>query len=104
MAGAARQSPQRGLRMVRFRQAQAAALFTLLLAFAMPARADLDLVGVTPAKFGWSAASGPVTGYHIYVERNGGGFLLHPTTPTKPANDRVVVVTGNYGDVVRVQV
>ena len=90
--------------MVRSRQAQAAALLTLLLAFAMPARADRDLVGVTQAKFGWSASSGPVAGYHVYVERNGGGFQPHPTTPNKAPNDRVVVVSGNYGDVVRVQV
>jgi hypothetical protein len=90
--------------MVRSRQAQAAALLTLLLAFAAPARADRDLVGVTQAKFSWSASSGPVAGYHVYVERNGGGFLPHPTTPNKAPNDRVVVVTGNYGDVIRVQV
>jgi hypothetical protein len=76
----------------------------LLLASAAPARADRDLVGVTQAKFGWSAASGPVAGYRIYVERNGGGFLPHPTTPTRPAGDRVVSVSGSYGDVIRVQV
>ena len=90
--------------MVGSRWVRCAALLTLLLAIAAPARADRDLVGVTQAKFAWSAASGPVVGYRIYVERNGGGFLPHPTTPTKPDGDRVVVVTGNYGDVIRVQV
>jgi FG-GAP-like repeat len=90
--------------MVRSRWACGAALLTLLLAIATPARADRDLVGITQAKFTWSAASGPVSAYRIYVERNGGGFLPHPTTPTKPVTDRVVVVVGSYGDVIRVQV
>ena len=90
--------------MVRSRWARGAALLTLLVAIAMPARADRDLVGVTQAKFTWTPASGPVIAYRIYVERNGGGFLPHATTPTKPENDRVVAVTGSYGDVIRVQV
>ncbi len=90
--------------MVRFRRACSAALLLLLLAIAAPARADRDLVGVMQAAFAWSAASGPVLAYRIYVERNGGDFLPHPSTPTKPANERVVVVTASYGDVIRVQV
>jgi len=90
--------------MVGFHWARGAVLLTLLLAIAAPARADRDLVGVTQAKFGWSAALGDVIAYRIYVETNGGGFLPHPLTPIKYEGDRVVVASGNYGDVIRVQV
>jgi hypothetical protein len=81
-----------------------ALVLALLFAVAAPAYADRNLVGVTSAKFGWSAASGDVAGYRVYVERNGGGFVPHPQTPTKPAGDRTVAVSGGFGDSVRIQV
>src|SRR5262245_59301007 len=84
--------------------ARSACLLTLLLAAALPARADRDLVGVTSAKFTWSPADGDVVAYRIYVERNDGGFEPHPTMPIKTEGDRVVSVSGNYGDVIRVEV
>lgn len=79
-------------------------MLTLLFAIAGHARADRDLVGVTQAKFGWSAAAGDVFAYRVYVERNDGGFVPHPTTPIQYEGDRVVSVSGSYGDRVRVQV
>ena len=90
--------------MVRSHWTLGAVVLTLLFAIAVPARADRDLVGVTQAKFSWSAASGNPIAYRVYVERNGGGFLPHPLTPIKNEGDRTVVVTGSYGDVIRVQV
>ncbi len=96
--------PARGFQMLGSRWARSALLLTLLLVIAAPALADRDLVGVTQAKFGWSAAPGDVLAYRVYVEFNAGGFVPHPTTPIKYEGDRVVVVSGSYGDVVRVQV
>jgi hypothetical protein len=90
--------------MFRSRWAHGALSLTLLFAIAGQARADRDLVGVTQAKFGWSAATGDVVAYRVYLERNGGGFMPHPTTPIKYEGDRVVSVSGSYGEQVRVQV
>ena len=93
-----------GSKMVGSHWARGAVLLTLLLAISAPARADRDLVGVTKAKFSWSPATGGASAYRIYVETNGGGFLPHPVTPIKYEGDRVVVATGSYGAVIRVQV
>jgi hypothetical protein len=84
--------------------ARCACLLTLGLAFALPARADRDLVGVTQAKFSWTSADGDVIAYRVYVETNGGGFEPHPTSPIKAEGDRVVSVAARYGDVIRVEV
>src|SRR5262245_57033803 len=47
----------------------------------------------------WSAAQGPVAGYHVLVSRNGGRYADELTTATASAN-----VEGDPGDVVRVRV
>src|SRR5262245_6762626 len=84
-----------------FRWTSAAALVALLLVAAAPARADRELVGLKHAKFNWSAASGPVSGYRIYLERNYSQFFASMTTS---ADELSVVVNGDYGEVYRVQV
>lgn len=70
------------------------------LGVALPAHA-VDLVGQTSARFQWSAASGPVAGYAVYVARNGGAF---PTTPTQMVSSTQATVTGAYGDSVAIRV
>ncbi len=103
--GAAEWPTRRGVQMVvSSRGVRAVALLALLFAIATPARADRDLIGVTQATFGWTAAPGNVIAYMVYVERNYGGFIPHPTTPIKAEGDRVVTVTGSYGDMIRIQV
>jgi hypothetical protein len=51
------------------------------------------------ATLAWSAASGPVNGYRVYVSRNGGGYAADKDVSTTRAT-----VTGESGDRVRVQV
>jgi Viral BACON domain len=77
------------------------ALWTALaLALAAPAQA-LDLVGQTSARFVWTAATGPVANYVVYVARNGAAF---PTLPTQTVSTTEATVTGAYGDSIQVQV
>jgi hypothetical protein len=84
-----------------FRWTSAAALVVLLLVAGSPARAARELVGLKHAKFKWSAAPGPVSGYRVYLERNYAEFVASMTTS---ADELSVVVNGNYEEVYRVQV
>jgi len=76
-----------------------AAAFLALLA-SVPAGA-IDLPGSTAATFRWEAASGPVSGYHVFVSRNGQGF---PPAPEQQVSGREATVTGTLGESVRVRV
>lgn len=72
----------------------------LALAGPTAAHAVIDLVGRESATFSWSPATGPVTGYSVYVSRNGGpeerqGSVIDRTDET---------VYGAYGDSVVVRV
>ncbi|MCG8592303.1 MAG: VCBS repeat-containing protein [Proteobacteria bacterium] len=58
-----------------------------------------DVVGRTTAELRWSAASGPVVGYQLFVSRNGGGFTATTTVAGTQA-----MVSGAYGDTVQLQV
>lgn len=71
-----------------------------LLATAGPARA-VDLVGQTSAHFQWTAASGPVASYAVYVARNGGAF---PTSASQVVTGTDTVVSGSYGDTIQIRV
>lgn len=72
----------------------------LAVAPVLPGRA-IDLVGQTSARFQWTAASGPVASYVVFVARNGAAF---PTTPSQTVTGTEATVTGAYGDSILVQV
>jgi hypothetical protein len=72
----------------------------LALALAAPARA-IDLVGQTSARFRWTAATGPVASYAVYVARGGAAF---PTTPSQTVTATEATVSGAYGDSIQIQV
>lgn len=55
-----------------------------LLLVASPAPA-VDLPGKTSARLGWTAASGPVAGYRVYVERNGVPASTHEQVVSSPS-------------------
>jgi hypothetical protein len=83
------------------RKAWRAALWmALALALASPARA-IDLVGQTSARFRWTASTGPVASYAVYVARNGAAF---PSTPSQIVTGTEATVTGAYGDSIQLQV
>jgi hypothetical protein len=71
-----------------------------LLALARPAGA-VDLVGQTSAHFQWTAASGPVAAYALYVARNGGAFA---TSASQVVSTPEAYVSGSYGDTIQVRV
>jgi len=60
-----------------------------------------DLVGKTSATFNWTAASGPVVEYAVFVDRNGTGF---PGAPEKIVSSTSVALTGSYGNSLVVRV
>ena len=61
----------------------------------------IDLTGVTSAILTWTAASGPVAGYGVFIARNGAGF---PSTPNFTIATTSATVTGSYGDSLMVRV
>ena len=75
----------------------------VLLAFVIAAGAALlgapahavDIVGLTSGRFAWSAASGPVAGYAVFVNRNSAGY---PAQPSQRVSSLDAVITGSYGD------
>ncbi len=75
-------------------------LLALLLAASAPAAA-VDLPGKTSATLEWTAAVGPVSGYNVFVSRNGSS----PATPELKVATPLATVSGGVGDalVVRVQ-
>ena len=60
-----------------------------------------DLVGKTSATFNWTAATGPVFQYAVFVDRNETGF---PATPEQLVSSTSVTLTGSYGDALVVRV
>jgi hypothetical protein len=66
---------------------------------ALPALA-VDVVG-TNAPIGWTAASGPVSSYGVFLSRNNGAF---PATPNQFVSTPSVTVTGATGDTLLVKV
>jgi hypothetical protein len=68
-----------------------------LAAVAGPASA-IDVVGRS-VKIGWAKASGPVSGYGVYVSRNGGAYQLKSGTTSNQAT-----IIGGYGETLRVKV
>jgi hypothetical protein len=72
------------------------------LAILTPLKATaIDIVGRTYADFDWQQASGPVTGYAVYVSRDGSGFS---GTPERYVSRTTSRVTGSYGESIVVRV
>ena len=67
---------------------------------ATPAR-GVAIVGTTSATFTWTAAPGPVTGYAVFVNRNGTGY---PATPNQQVTASQATVSGSYGDTIVIKV
>lgn len=75
-----------------------------LLGIATFAGADaraVDVVGSTSAQLVWSAATGPVVGYGVFVAKNGAAF---PATPTLTVTGTSATVSATYDDTVVVRV
>jgi hypothetical protein len=68
-------------------------LFALLLASAGTALA-VDISGPTTARLGWTAASGPVVGYSVFVSRNGS----LPVAPEQRVANPSATVSAQVGD------
>lgn len=65
-----------------------------------PARSG-TVVGATSANFAWTAATGPVAGYAVFVNRNGAGY---PAAPTQLVTSPGALVSASYGDTVAIKV
>ncbi len=91
--------------MVLHRLLTAAARITAIVAvqmfFLAASALSVDLVGKTDATLNWTAATGPVFEYAVFVNRNGGGF---PATPEQVVSSTSVTLTGAYGDTLVVRV
>src|SRR5262245_59701375 len=74
-------------------------LLALLLVASAPAAA-IDLPGKTSATLAWTAAAGPVSGYNVFVSRNGS----QPVTPELRVGIPIATVSGGLGDSVVVSV
>ena len=61
----------------------------------------IAIVGTTSANFAWTAASGPVAGYAVFVNRNGAGY---PAAPSQQVTAPQATVSGSYGDTVVIKV
>jgi hypothetical protein len=68
-------------------------LFSFLLLATVPAY-GVDLVGQTSATLGWTAASGPVAGYSVFVSRNGSV----PANPEQRVTATAATISGAAGD------
>jgi len=66
---------------------------------AVPARST-NIVG-TSGTLSWTAASGPVAGYAVFVNRNGAGF---PATPDQLVTAPQATISGSNGDTIVVAV
>lgn len=86
----------------RFRSMFAICISLVAALAATPAGA-VDVAGVTAVTFGWTAASGPVGSYRVFVARNTSTF---PATPdfVVGAAARKVTVPGAVGDRIKVRV
>jgi len=78
-------------------------VFTLVFSLTSTPAAAVDIVGKTTATFGWTAASGPVGSYRVYVARNTTAF---PTSAesTVSASSRSVTISAKVGDAVKVRI
>jgi hypothetical protein len=76
-------------------------ILTLQMFFVASLALAEDLVGKTDATFNWTAASGPVFEYAVFVDRNGTGF---PGTPEQIVNSTSVNLSGEYEDTLTVRV
>ena len=74
--------------------------FLLLLCAASLAAASAHSANLT-ANFAWSAASGPVAGYAVFVNRNGRGY---PAVPDQLVTAPQAMVSASYGDTVVIAV
>lgn len=63
----------------------------------------IDVIGTTTVNFEWTAASGPVSAYLVYVARNSDTFPTFPEAVTGASNRRVAI-QGVYGERIRVRV
>jgi hypothetical protein len=63
----------------------------LALAWATPVQGAIELEGVTQATFRWTAASGPVAGYNVYVSLNRQAGVLYEQVNTPASTVRAVV-------------
>ncbi len=59
----------------------------------------VEIVGSENATFAWTKATGAVTGYNVYIIRNGGSEYLHSTVPSNSEK-----VYGTFGGVVQISV
>lgn len=55
--------------------------------------------GAVTASVAWAAATGPVAGYRVYVDRNGGGFA-----PEQSVTGTSADISGQVGDMLRIEV
>jgi hypothetical protein len=76
-------------------------IIMLAIAIAPGLATAIELAGVTEFTFQWSAASGNIDWYGVYVARNGEARPLDPSQVV-PEND--VVISGEAGDSLRVWV
>lgn len=67
---------------------------------AAPAGA-IDVAGTTTARFDWTAASGPVASYAVFVSRNAGGF---PAQPEQVVTGTSVTIQGTLNETIVVRV
>jgi hypothetical protein len=75
------------------------ALLPLLL-LAPPASALVEIVGEEQATFEWAAASGPVTGYRVFVSANGGAATQHSSVDATTQ----ATIHASFGDTIEVSV
>lgn len=69
---------------------------------AAPAEA-VDIVGKTSATFGWTAASGPVGSYRVFVARNTSTFPSGAES-TVSAGSRAVTIAAKVGETIKVRI
>ncbi|HTF35265.1 MAG TPA: FG-GAP-like repeat-containing protein [Myxococcota bacterium] len=82
-------------------QAMLRALMALGISLACGAASAVNVVGSKTANLSWSAASGPVAGYGVFVALNGAPY---PASPNFTTTSTTGQVTGAYGDSFTVKV
>lgn len=85
----------------RWTQIAALASAALGVTAAAPASAVVEIVGTTSVAIGWATVAGPVDGYHVFAEFNGGDPELYGDVP---GTQNTIVVEGAYGDAIVIQV
>ncbi|HTF34174.1 MAG TPA: VCBS repeat-containing protein [Myxococcota bacterium] len=82
-------------------QATLRALIALAISLACGAASAVNVVGSTTANLSWTAASGPVAGYGVFIALNGAPYPASPNFTTTSTSGQV---TGAYGDSFTVKV